>query len=205
MENRLIIFSILIGAAVLAKLFFRPAYTVAKPLPVAFIILLAFLRPERVDSMWLMAISFGLAGDLFLLKEGGFIPGLTSFLLGHIFYILLFSKGSEGFYYTPALVLGVGAVSCGVFYYLSRHLVQSRQKKYILPVLVYTAVSAVLIINALAYPVVSVAVLGAIAFGLSDFLLAFNKFVRPSSYVEVGVSVTYYAAQWLLALHFHGI
>lgn len=205
MENRLLLFCVFVAAAVLAKLFFRRAYTIAKPLPIVFILALAFLRPGRVDGMWLMAISFGLAGDLFLLKDRGFIPGLVSFLLGHIFYILLFGRGAGGFYYSPALIVGVGAVAAGVFLYLARHLVQGRQKKYILPVLVYTTVSGILIMNSLAYPVISPAALGAIAFGLSDFLLAFNKFVRPSAYVEAGVSVTYYAAQWLLALQFHGI
>lgn len=205
MENRILIFCALIAAAVLAKLYFRRAYTIAKPLPVILIIVLAFLAPQRVDGMWLLAISFGLAGDLFLLKEGGFIAGLTSFLLGHIFYILLFTRAAGGFYYTPALVLGTGAVATGVFLYLSRHLVQSRQKKYIVPVLLYTGVSAILIMNACAYPVVSAAVAGTVAFGLSDFLLAFNKFVRPIRYVEAGVSVSYYAAQWLLALHFRSI
>lgn len=205
MEIRLIIFIALAAAAILTKLLWPRAYTVSKPLPILFILALAFLKPGRVDTLWLAALSFGLAGDLLLLSGRGFVPGLTSFLVGHVFYILAFTREGGGFYYTPPLILGVGAVVVGVSAYFTRHLLQSRQKKYIVPVVIYTCISGLFVMNAFRYPLLSMAVLGAVSFGLSDFLLAFNKFVRPIWYVQAGVSLTYYGAQWLLALHFRSL
>lgn len=205
MEIRLIIFITLAALSVITKLFWQRGYTVFKPLPVLFIIALAFLKTERVDSLWFGAIAFGLAGDILLLSEKGFIPGLISFLIGHIFYILAFSRDAAGFYFTPSLLLGVGAIVVGVSSYFTLHLLRSRRKRYVVPVIIYTVVSGLLIMGAFRYPLLSPAVIGAITFGFSDFLLAFNKFVRPIWYVQAGVSVTYYAAQWLLALHFRAL
>lgn len=41
---------------------------------------------------------------------------------------------------------------------------------------------------------------GAIMFCASDFLIAFNKFYTPIKYAQVYVMVTYYAAQFGLAM-----
>jgi uncharacterized membrane protein YhhN len=201
---RLIIFIGLALAALITKLAWRRAYTFAKPLPVIFILVLAFLLPGRVPPLWFAAIAFGLAGDILLIHEKGFVPGLISFLVGHLFYIQALNGGG-GLYYTPALLLGVGAISIGVSSFFTRHLLQARRKKYIVPVVVYTLVSGVMVMQAFRYPMGGPAVLGVICFAFSDFLLAFDKFVRPIWYMQAGVSVAYYAAQWLLALHFRAI
>ncbi|MBN8222488.1 MAG: lysoplasmalogenase [Spirochaetes bacterium] len=205
MEIRLLIFIALVSAAILTKLTWQKGYRVFKLLPLLFIFALAFLRPQNVDTLWLAAISFGLAGDALLLSEKGFVPGLASFLLGHVFYILAFARETGGFFYTPPLLLGVGSVVIGVSSYFVRHLLQSRQKKYIVPVIIYTFVSGLFVLNAFRFPFFSYAVCGAVCFGLSDFLLAFNKFIRPSWYVQAAVSLTYYGAQWMLALHFRSL
>lgn len=205
MEIRLLIFIALVGAAILTKLLWPKAYRVFKLLPLLFIFALAFLRPQNIDTLWLAAISFGLAGDALLLSEKGFVPGLTSFLVGHIFYIFAFMREAGGFYYTPPLILGIGSVVIGVSSYFTRRLMQSRQRKYIVPVIVYTFVSGLFMLNAFRYPLLSSALCGAALFALSDFLLAFNKFIRPSWYVQAAVSLTYYGAQWLLALHFRSL
>jgi alkenylglycerophosphocholine hydrolase len=205
MEIRLIIFCSLAAAAVLTKLLWPRAYTVFKLLPLLFILALAFLKPQRVDTLWLAAISFGLAGDAILLSDKGFVPGLLSFLIGHVFYIFAFAREGGGLYYTPPLILGVGSIVIGVSAYFTRHLLQSRQRKYILPVIIYTFISGLFVMNAFRYPLLSPAVWAAVSFGFSDFLLAFNKFVRPSWYVQAGVSLTYYGAQWLLAVHFRSL
>jgi len=204
MEMRLLIFIGLGLAAIITKLAWRRGYAFAKPLPVIFILVLAFLVPARVPPLWFAAIAFGLAGDILLIHDKGFVPGLISFLVGHLFYIEAFSGGG-GLYYTPPLVLGVGAICIGISSYFTRHLAQTRRKKYIVPVIIYTLVSGVMVMQAFRYPLWGPAVLGVVCFGFSDFLLAFDKFVRPIWYMQAGVSVTYYAAQWLLALHFRAI
>jgi uncharacterized membrane protein YhhN len=49
-------------------------------------------------SWWLLgaALVGSLAGDAFLMVEGFFIPGLVSFLLAHIAYIVLFRQAWPG-------------------------------------------------------------------------------------------------------------
>lgn len=204
MESRLIIFSLLVLAAVMAKVLRLRAYGILKPLPILFILLLAYLSGKHLEPLWLMAILFGLAGDLFLLWRQGFIPGLLSFLFGHIFYIYAFGAKSVASY-SSLSVFTTGIIALMAFFYFARHLIQSRQKKYILPLFFYIGVSALLVVAALQAPLVYTGAIGAIFFVFSDFLLAFNKFVRPSWYVQAGVSLTYFAAQWLLALHFAAI
>ncbi len=205
MEIRLIIFTALVLAAVLTKLLWPRAYNIFKLLPLLFILALAFLRPQNINTLWLAAISFGLAGDAILLSDKGFVPGLLSFLIGHIFYIFAFAREGGGLYYTPPLILGVGSIIIGVSAYFTKRLLQSRQRKYILPVIIYTFISGLFVMNAFRFPILSAAVCAAVSFGVSDFLLAFNKFIRPSWYVQAGVSLTYYGAQWLLALHFRSL
>lgn len=204
MQNQLIIFAALVLVAVVTKLLARKVYLFTKALPIIFILFLAFLKPGTPPTIWLVGLFFGLAGDLFLLSGRGFLPGLLSFLLGHIFYIAAFAEAQPAAPGT-GLAFAVALSSLAIYAYFARLLMASRQKKYLLPVLLYVAVTAVLLAKALQSGILYPSVLGAVLFGLSDFLLAFNKFSRQSWYVEAGVSLTYYPAQWLLAVHFAGL
>jgi uncharacterized membrane protein YhhN len=204
MQNQLIIFAALVALAVVTKLLARRGYVFTKALPIIFILFLAFLKPGSPPAIWLVGLFFGLSGDLFLLSRWGFLPGLLSFLLGHIFYIAAYTQAQPA---APGvgLMLAVALSALALYAYLARLLVASRQKKYLLPVLLYVAVTAILLTKAIQSGILYPSVLGAALFALSDFLLAFNKFSRPTWYVEAGVSLTYYPAQWLLAAHFAGI
>ena len=49
---------------------------------------------------WLLlaaALAGSLAGDVFLMFQGFFIPGLVSFLVAHLFYVALFKRGQVWF------------------------------------------------------------------------------------------------------------
>ena len=205
MENRLVIFAALVAAAVVSKLFIPRLYAIFKPLPLVFILVLALLRPALPPGIWLAALLCGLAGDLWLLSARGFIPGLLSFLLGHIFYIFAFERQAAGAAHSQVVLMVVATVSTLAFGYFAQHLVRARNRKFILPIFFYIAATAILLLFALKNPLFSAAASGAILFALSDFLLAFNKFIRPTVYVQAAVSLTYYAAQWLLAAHFGAI
>lgn len=204
MQNQLAIFAALVALAVLTKLWARRAYAFAKPLPVVFILFLVFLLPAKPPAIWLVGLFFGLAGDLFLLSSRGFLPGLISFLLGHVLYIWAFTQQQPAAPDTSLAVV-VGLSAAAIYAYFARLLLASRKKKYLVPVLLYVGVTGVLVVKAIQSGVVYPAVLGVLLFALSDFLLAFNKFARQSWYVEAGVSLTYFPAQWLLAAHFAGI
>ncbi len=201
-ENRLIIFSVLVIAAVVAKLFSPRLYAFLKPLPLVFILLQAFLKPVFPPSLWLAAVLCGLAGDIWLLSQRGFIPGLISFLLGHIFYIFAFERQVATQGNSSVTVFAVASVSTLAFFYFAQNLFRARNRKFILPIFFYIAVTALLLLSALKNPLLSSAAFGAILFAASDFLLSFNKFIRHTRYVQAAVSLTYYAAQWLLAVHF---
>jgi uncharacterized membrane protein YhhN len=204
MQNQLIIFAALVALAVVTKLLARRVYVFTKALPIIFILFLAFLKPGSPPAIWLVGLFFGLCGDLFLLSRRGFLPGLLSSLLGHIFYIAAYTQAQPA---APGvgLMLAVALSALALYAYLARLLVASRQKKYLLPVLLYVAVTAILLTKAIQSGILYPSVLGAALFALSDFLLALNRFSRPTWYVEAGVSLTYYLAQWLLAAHFAGI
>jgi len=204
MQNQLAIFAALVALAVVTKLWARRLYAFTKPLPIVFILFLSFLLPARPPAIWLMGLVFGLTGDLFLLSPRGFLPGLLSFLLGHIFYIWAFTQQQLA---VPDIGLAVVvALSAATIYaYLARLLLASRKKRYLFPVLMYVGVTGVLVVKAIQSRVIYPPILGALLFALSDFLLAFNKFARQSWYIEAGVSLTYYPAQWLLAVHFAGL
>jgi len=56
------------------------------------------------------ALGGSLAGDVFLMFPGFFIPGLVSFLVAHLFYVALFKSGQTWFPHRGALAatLGIG-------------------------------------------------------------------------------------------------
>jgi len=150
-------------------------------------------------SWWLLgaALVGSLAGDAFLMVEGLFIPGLVSFLLAHVAYIVLFRQGVAWFPRPLALVatLGVGGAMYA-FLWQGGLPVELR-----IPVAVYVTVIALMAAQAIGRAAVlgdrtaRQVALGACFFMLSDSLLATNRFVQPLPLAQVWVLATYYAAQ----------
>src|SRR3990167_5109407 len=150
-------------------------------------------------SWWLLgaALVGSLAGDAFLMVEVLFIPGLVSFLLAHVAYIVLFRQGVAWFPRPLALVatLGVGGAMYA-FLWQGGLPVELR-----IPVAVYVTVIALMAAQAIGRAAVlgdrtaRQVALGACFFMLSDSLLATNRFVQPLPLAQVWVLATYYAAQ----------
>lgn len=178
-----------------------------KPLTMIFAIFLVAYSacPQSVKgtfdskSWWLLgaALVGSLAGDAFLMVEGFFIPGLVSFLLAHVAYIVLFRQGVAWFPRPLALVatLGVGGAMYA-FLWQGGLPVELR-----IPVAVYVTVIALMAAQAIGRAAVlgdrtaRQVALGACFFMLSDSLLATNRFVQPLPLAQVWVLATYYAAQ----------
>ncbi|WP_341501578.1 lysoplasmalogenase [Gallaecimonas sp. GXIMD4217] len=152
-------------------------------------------------GQWLLAgLGLSLVGDVFLmLPKDRFIPGLVSFLLAHVCYVVAFAV--DGLAFTPALLLLLGAAGAGVLALLWPHL---RELK--VPVSVY-----VLVILAMAWTAgerwlvqqndgALLAFAGALVFMASDTTLALDKFRRPFPAAQAVIMATYFAAQWLLVL-----
>ena len=150
---------------------------------------------------------FSWAGDLFLLYEARnpnfFIGGLASFLLAHICYIIYYFKcatswgaafKNHGIWLVITVAYSVGLVA----------LLWPKLGRLLLPVIAYAAVLTTMLISSIAaIPAVPkkaswLFVTGAVAFVVSDSLLAINKFYQPFFLAGVLIMITYGMAQWLI-------
>lgn len=160
------------------------------------------LIPNRGSGKhWLFAALLGsLAGDVFLMLQGYFIPGLVAFLLAHLAYLVLLRQGVAWFPSRRALAatLGVGAVMYA-FLWMGGLPTGLRA-----PVAAYVTVIALMAAQALGRatvlrnPAAWTVAAGAGCFMLSDALLATNKFVLPLPLAPFWVLTSYYAAQILI-------
>ena len=151
--------------------------------------------------VWLIAALGGsLAGDVFLMFPGFFIPGLVSFLVAHLFYGALFKSGQAWLPHRGALAATLG-IGVGMYAFLWAGGLPPALRA---PVAAYVLVIALMAAQAIGRatvlrdtPSLLVAV-GAGFFMLSDSLLATNRFVTPLPMAQFWVLATYYAAQALI-------
>jgi sterol desaturase/sphingolipid hydroxylase (fatty acid hydroxylase superfamily)/uncharacterized membrane protein YhhN len=182
-----------------------------KPLTLLIAMLLIVLDPRAADDsrqfkvFLLLALLASLIGDVLLMLPGNyFIAGLASFLVAHVYYLLLLQRRSSPPVWFPnrwalatTLLLGVamyvylwpglhGAVLAGA-------------------VAVYVVLIALMAGQAIGRAIVlrnraaKLVALGALCFMLSDSLLAVNRFMQPLPMASLWVLATYYLAQILMA------
>ena len=152
---------------------------------------------------WLLAALMGsLAGDVFLMLEGFFLPGLIAFLLAHLAYIRLFREDTAWFTARRAWLVFV-VVGLAVYAMLWTGGLPAELR---IPVGFY--VLALVAMASMAFgrarvlndwPARMVAV-GTLFFMASDTTLAFNRFVSPVPHAQAWVLGTYYAAQCLIVI-----
>ena len=159
--------------------------------------------PTTRPPPWLIAALIGaLAGDVFLMFEGFFIPGLIAFLLAHAAYLVLFRHDAPVFTSRAAWI--VLSVIGAVFYaFLWRNGLPEALRLpvavYILAIVAMGSVAlgrAVLLSDAPSRLVAA----GAMCFMVSDATLAINRFVIPVPHDPIWVLGTYYAAQCLIVI-----
>lgn len=137
-------------------------------------------------------------GDYFLALEDdekNFPRGLGSFLLAHVFYLIVLvplAATPQGFYLAGVALLVL--LSAGTLAWLWHVLGKLR-----LPVLVYMAVISAMAISAFSVPLPWLGI-GALLFVFSDAVIAVSKFRYPVPFRGVIVWVTYYGGQALIAL-----
>ena len=176
-----------------------------KPLTTGLILLLA-LRPStpRLPA-YQYAVVAGLAcslvGDVILmLPKRKLFPGLASFLLAHVVYIVAFSWGARlsdcPLLVTPFLVFLV-VVSVILLPHLGRMKVPVIAYELVILVMAWRAMERWLQVeNVQAFA----AFLGAILFLFSDTLHGIREFVRKFRIAQALILGTYFCAQWLIAL-----
>ena len=177
---------------------------VAKPLVIVVLGWLAVTMgatDHDVGRFLLVALGFSLVGDIFLLGTNtvDFSGGLVAFLLAHIAFVLAFlTLGVEPRWALVGLLVAVPlSLTAG------RRIVQAATHEG--GAALGSAVTAYLVVivamvtaaSGTALPLVFV---GALAFLLSDTVLALDRFVGPRSNARMLVIVTYHLGQVLMVV-----
>lgn len=185
---------------------------VVKPLLMIFLGMYYFFSesPDDRSNFIVLAIIFSFLGDSFLLYERQnelyFILGLLSFLLAHVFYIIVFrqrrifnKEESVQSVQKARMAFPVILAATGLVVVLYPRIGDLR-----LPVIVYAGVLMFMVLNALfrfqktspsSFWMVSA---GAVLFMLSDSILAINKFLHPVSHAGVWIMSSYLGGQFLI-------
>jgi len=178
---------------------------VFKPLATLFVIAHAWPRGDgmAVERRWVVVGLFcSLAGDVALLwPKEGFLPGLVSFLLAHLAYLVAFTRRVR-FAASWQPFVAYAAVAGGILALLWPGVPGGLR----LPVVAYVvclasmaAQAAVLWRAAPAEPRARTLAIGGALFVASDALLATNKFAGPLPMSSLWILSTYWLAQWCIA------
>ena len=153
-----------------------------------------------------LGLIFSLIGDSLLLwQQRFFLPGLLSFLLAHVCYIIGFNLSLPAFnLWTVIFIVLVAMLWLRAYQAIRRQMDQAAENKPMrLPVTIYMVVISLMILSALlcltkadwTFNSALLVSLGGGMFLLSDFLLALQHFGRPIVKGHVMVMMTYHMAQ----------
>ena len=190
----------------------KPLEFIAKP-GVMILLLIGLWQASSFQGpmIWFgLGLLFSMAGDIFLmLPKEQFIPGLVSFLIAHLAYLVGFNQSPPPMILASlVLVVMVGITAVQLYRRLAGGLRASGQTRLIYPVMAYSVVISLMLISALMTlaraewsegPALLVSA-GALLFFLSDSFLGWNKFVAPLPYGKLRVIVTYHLGQILIVL-----
>lgn len=176
---------------------------IAKPLTMV-VLLAATLALDPVDdaakTWFIVALACSLAGDVFLmLPKDLFVPGLASFLVGHLAYIGgLLTIGVE----VSGLLLG-GAIIAVALPTLGGPILRAvrggDEPALVVPVSLYIVAISAMVVSA-SGTLSAIAIVGALLFYASDALIAWNRFITPFEWGRLAIMVTYHLAQIGLVL-----
>jgi uncharacterized membrane protein YhhN len=182
-------------------------YGLAKPFPLLILIgalIWGFYRSGHPDVFSIImgtGLVFGLVGDIFLIQERRFfIPGLVSFLLGHLLYIAAFIHETN----TIAFYGFIPVVFILAFFAIFIVKMETAAKKLLPAIAVYVLALCFMSVSAFSFdlsrgagfPLFSV---GALIFCLSDAALSWTLFVKETKVSNVLVLISYFIAQTIIA------
>jgi alkenylglycerophosphocholine/alkenylglycerophosphoethanolamine hydrolase len=192
--KRLLFISVVFVA--LAILYFSTVQCPSKlAYPVAFLALMALIDYKHIGIWMVYGLVFSALGD-WQGTQGNFFRQMALFGLAHIAYICYFASRLEnkdnekaGWATWLCVLIGVAA------YIKVVPMVPSGTLRS--GVIVYCLLILAMLKMALRQRDIWFA-LGAALFVISDFILAWNKFVSPIDHASWCIMVPYYGAQWLL-------
>lgn len=161
-----------------------------KPLLIPLLMLLYTYKNKTINYLFLVGLIFSFLGDVFLLFNWGFLPGLGSFLTAHVLYVFCFKRMTKKQYYILLLPLILFLISLIGFLY--PYLGEMKT-----PVIFYAIVISVMFYFA-GTTKNKWLIIGALLFVISDSILSINIFYESSMIREMLVMITYIAAQYFL-------
>jgi uncharacterized membrane protein YhhN len=182
---------------------------VFKPLTTLLIIAYAWPRGAATPARrrWVLAgLGLSLCGDVALMwPQQGFLPGLVSFLLAHLAYLVAFTRDGVRLAARPLPFVLYAVLAAMILWQLWPGVPAGLR----LPVLAYVlclasmaAQAAVLGLTARGTPQqrgAAVLAVGGALFLASDALLATNKFAGPLPLSGLWILCSYWLAQWCIA------
>lgn len=179
-----------------------------KPMLMPLLLLFYLLNVSDPNNYIIVALVCGFLGDVFLMctsKQTYVLAGLTAFLIGHIFYIIIFLNSTEflnaipSYFFIflfPYLILGP---------YLLKQLYPSLKSMKV-PTTIYMSIIILMSFTSLTriftVPFLSfiLTFIGSLCFLLSDTILAFDLFKQTKKYNTIYIMSTYILAQFLIVL-----
>jgi len=207
--NGTLVFSIIAAILYGIMLFQAPNVrrTIIKTLAIGLVAVLAFNM--KAPLFLVLALTMSALCDAFLAQDGdkAFMGGLSAFLLGHIFYTILFARNGADFSLLTnqpwRIALGGSLVVLASFMVTKLLPVTGALGK---PIVVYVAVITIMGVYAATFDRPT-AIIGAVMFMASDALLSTEKFLlKPDAEIrqpiQIAVWSLYYVGQLLIALAF---
>ncbi len=173
----------------------------AKPWPVLVLGFAVWQSGEgRAGRMIAWGLFFGAVGDVCLALPNAFLPGMIAFAIGHGLYIAAFLRWNR----QPALALLAPVL---LFCAIGLALMLPGAGAFAVPLAIYVLAIGAMIWRAAAcalapggdFLVRWSALVGALLFGLSDFLIGIHRFHQPLPGAAFTIIVTYWMAQSLLS------
>jgi alkenylglycerophosphocholine/alkenylglycerophosphoethanolamine hydrolase len=184
--------------------------------PLVIIALMVWLLMQPIDLailLWFfLALFFSLIGDVWLLAPPRFfMAGLASFLLAHLSYIVAFNHQSLPPLSWPIIQLTSFFIFMGVFIYpLLYKGIKGRSgtRKLQGATLIYFIVLSLMTFSATStlfrleweHQTAALVAAGGLLFYFSDFMLAYDRFIRPVRHGRLIVHIAYHLGQFGLIL-----
>jgi uncharacterized membrane protein YhhN len=184
-----------------------------KPLALALLIAAAAgFHGNGPTSRWawtLVALALSLAGDVFLmLPVDAFVPGLGSFLLAHVAYVVAFNPTAPPAVLTAVAAVATVAVGAAFYVPIRRGAARRGHPELAVPLALYVLAIAAMVTSAIGTAGrhewtatgSAVAIAGALSFFVSDALIGWTRFVSDVRWSKVAIMVTYHLGQVCLTL-----
>jgi uncharacterized membrane protein YhhN len=209
MELKLIFLMILgvVSLVYLVTLFFKDSIFqyILKGCLAPLILAVYVFGADKILLPIVLALVFGWLGDVLLIKISNLLRfrlGLASFLIGHIFYIIIMFTYAQPFNVLYLIISVVVAICYGIFIF---KIIQPTKEMKI-PVIAYETILLTMTIFALQLFLAQgglfgvLVFAGSICFVASDSMLAYETFRKKK--LSVFIMITYIVAQTLITLGF---